>query len=109
MKKIFTLFFAGMLISAAAFAQERHYHNEDRSDNSYQYPSPNSGYGNFYNNGWSNRGYDDHFDRDRRFERRGWFRHRRFERYGYDNNFGPYFHRHRRSGFEIMIGRRHRF
>jgi len=120
MKKVFTLFFAAILFSVAAFSQERRYHNDNRYDNSYQYPSSNNGYGDSYNNDWNNGGYDHHFDRDRRFHKREWFRHRRFEDRNddgmifrdhgyYDNYHRDYDWHRRRFVLGIEFGGRHRF
>ncbi|MFI5188075.1 MAG: hypothetical protein ACHQF0_15195, partial [Chitinophagales bacterium] len=93
---------------------------DDRYYNSGQSLYSNNGYGDSYKKGWNDEGFNDHFDRDRRFHEKEWYNHRRFEHRdaddmnfrnrGYYDNYDRDFYRHRRKfALEILIGRKDRF
>ena len=133
MKKIFTLLFATVLFSAAAFAQKR-YHNDNSYTPSYQYQS--NGYGDngtywkndndgytdrstaFQKRDWDDQRRDGDDDRFMNDQRRDWDNHRfmndresvigrsRF----YNDNYDRYrARRSRRFSFQIFLGERNRF
>jgi hypothetical protein len=116
MKKIFTLMFATVLFSAAAFAQKR-YHKDNSYIPSYQYQS--NGYADNGNH-WKddNVGYK---DRSTAFQKRDWDDNRgdRFmndkesvigrSRF-YNDNYDRYHYRkNRRLSFQVFFGERNRF
>ena len=130
MKKIFTLFFAVVLVSAAAFAQDgRSRHNKNNTDNFYhqQYQSENGyAYSNPYDNDHDKGRYGDVYDNnsnrrtwDENYRERGnrddnnmmMYRDRNHDRSSDDRRFHDNFNSNRNGlNFRITIGgRRFRF
>src|SRR5205814_6059974 len=117
-----TLFFIGVLFSAAGFAQEHRYYNNNKYNDTYQYPSSGNGYDytDPYNNSWNDGDYGDRFRHSHRFNRWRWY-HKRHWGYrdaddmiprnqGYYDNYnrGEYWHKKRLS-LQIFIHGRNRF
>ena len=106
MKKIFTLLFAAVLVSAAAFAQDgRHgiYNNDSRYDNSWQqqYPSVNSyGYSSpyGYDNTYGAMGTYDRHEQWRERERR-----KEYERMMRRRMLNERLYRTNRTGVSLQI------